>query len=402
MKQEFTYKEMENQEGLYEPDHLTEALRGKIRQLIEQLLEEEIDIIIKARYYDRSRERTGYRHGHEPRTLGTSLGKTTFNCPRARLFSKGDSTTEFQSRILPRYSRRARAIDEAILGIYLSGTNTRRIKHALQPLLKGLPLSSSTISRLVGRLKELFEKWQTRSLSDQRFVYLYMDAIFVNVRIGYGVSKVPILIVIGVKEDGEKELLSLALRGSESESAWYGVLKDLVDRGLSKPSLVIVDGSKGLMAAIQKIWPGIDVQRCIVHKLRNILGYVPEHLHEEIKFDFHRIVYAESLDDARLAYDRFVKKWVKRCEGAVKSLQEAGDELLTFFRYPQAQWKSLRTTNIIERLEGEFRRRIKTQSSFSSEISVVILLFGLFATGQIRMRRLNGWQEMIKVLRKVA
>lgn len=402
MKVKFIPGKGEKQEGVYEPDYLTEAIRAKIRRLIEHLLEEEIDIIIKAGHYCRSEERTGYRHGYESRTIGTSLGQTSFDCPRARLFNPGAGSREWQSQILPRYKRRAKAVDDAIIGTYLSGVNTRRVKQALKPLLKDVPLSSSAVSRLVGRLKESFEAWQNRSLSDERFIYLYADAIFINVRIGYGVSKVPILTVVGVRENGEKELLALALRGSESESAWYGVLKDLVDRGLSKPSLIIVDGSKGLLAAVEKLWPGIDIQRCIVHKLQNILGYVPDHLHEEIKVDFQKIVYAESLEDAKQAYDRFVQKWRKRCEGVVKSLEEAGDELLTFFKFPKSQWKSLRTTNIIEKLEGEFRRRIKTQSSFPNESSVLVLLFGLYASGQIRMRKLNGWKDLSMVLRKVA
>jgi transposase-like protein len=146
MKTKFIQGKGKKQEQLYWPDYLTEALRAKIRQFIEQLLEEEIDIMIKAGHYHRSSERTGYRDGEEPPTLGTSLGSSTFSCPRARLFDSEGSRRERQSQILPRYKRRAKAVDDAILGIYLSGTNTRRIKD--------VALSSSTISRLVGRLKD--------------------------------------------------------------------------------------------------------------------------------------------------------------------------------------------------------------------------------------------------------
>jgi transposase-like protein len=384
--------------GVFQEDPLTEALREKVGEMIQGILKEEIDAILGAGSYQRVQERLGYRHGTERRSISTSLGRTMIDRPRGRMFKEDGSQEEWQSQILPRYHRRAKAIDDAIISTYLCGTNTRRIKKALRPMLKGVPLSKSVVSRLVGKLKEAFEAWRSRSLSGQRYVYIYADAINIKVRAAGRVVRVPILAVVGVRESGEKELLALELRGSESQEAWTGVLRDLVNRGLNRPKLVIADGNKGLINGIETLWPGVQIQRCTIHKLRNLLAHAPVHAHEEIRADFHRIVNANSLEEAKSAYDGFVKKWSKRLEGVVKSLAEAGEQLITFFRYPKAQWRSLHSTNVIERVNGEFRRRVKTQSSFPTEESVLILLFGLYATGQVQMNRLWGYEELSKVI----
>ena len=142
------------------------------------------------------------------------------------------------------------------------------------------------------------------------------------------------------------------------------------------------------------------VQRCCVHKLRNLARKAPKHALPDIRDDFHRIVYAASADAARIAYAAFERTWGKRCPGAVASLQEGGDELLTFFGFPKAQWKALRSTNVIERLHGEFRRRVKTQGSLPSEQAALVLLLSLVASGQIRLRRIDGWKKIAAILRQ--
>jgi putative transposase len=148
---------------------------------------------------------------------------------------------------------------------------------------------------------------------------------------------------------------------------------------------------------VEKSWPGIKVQRCTVHKLRNLERHVPRHALEEVKSDYHRIIHAESWEQAKKAYREFVVKWKKPVPKVVVSLEEAGEELLTFYGFPNSQWKSLRTTNAIERLNGEFRRRVKTQGSLPSAQAAELLLFGLIISGQIHMRRIDGWQELKQV-----
>jgi transposase-like protein len=383
-------------EEFFGPDRLTEALRGKVREMILTLAEAELSEVLAVLPYERKGERRGYRNGKRERWVSTGLGATVIELPRARL-GQGEQEKEWQSKLIERYQRRARSVDSALLGCYLSGANGRRIRGALSPLLRGAPLSKSAVSRIVGRLQALFTDWRKRSLKEEAVVLLYLDAIALRVRIANKVVSAPVLVALAVKVDGQKAVLDLELLQSESSECWGGFVEGLVERGLKRPCLVIIDGNKGLRAAVDKNWPGIEVQRCTVHKLRNLERHVPRHALEEVKSDYHRIIQAESLEQARKAYREFVLKWKKLAPKVVVSLEEAGEELLTFYGFPNSQWKSLRTTNAIERLNGEFRRRVKTQGSLPSAQSAELLLFGLIISGQIHMRRIDGWQDLKQV-----
>ena len=186
----------------------------------------------------------------------------------------------------------------------------------------------------------------------------------------------------------------------KSAEELLGRAADLIDRsrarqarGLRAPKLVISDGHKGLTKALEK-WPGCRLQRCTEHKRANLLQHCPAHARRELRRDYNRIVYAKNGFDARKAYDELVAKWTPLAPAVVRSLEEAGNQLLTFYEFPRAMWKSIRTTNALENLNREFRRRTKTQASFSSEESAVALLFGLIASGQIQLRRINGYQRL--------
>jgi transposase-like protein len=291
-------------------------------------------------------------------------------------------------------------VNEAVMGVYLAGGNTRRLGGALRPLLKAAPLSRSAVSRIVGTLKGELEAWQARSLADLDVVYLYLDALALRVRSAGRVASVPVLAAVAVLADGQKQLLALELCGSEATAAWNGFLEALVTRQLKMPVLCVIDGNPGLRRAVGAVWPRADVQRCCVHKLRNLERKAPKHALAELRADFHRIVYAESAELARAAYAAFERKWAKRCPGVVRSLQEGGAELLTFYRFPKGQWKTLRTTNVIERLHEEFRRRVKTQGALPTEDAALVLLFSLVASGQIRLRRIDGWRRLPAVIRE--
>jgi transposase-like protein len=381
----------------WQNDVLSEGIRVRVRAAIGEIVNEEFDAVLGAGAYERSGARRGYRNGSRPRTITTSYGKTDFEVPRGVVW-EGGKEVEWQSTVIPRYQRRSSQVDGALLGMYFGGVNTRKVKQAIKILFKNAPLSRSTISRIIGKLKAYFEAWKTQSLVSERLPYLYLDGIYVKVRCGGRVGRLPILAVVGIRPNGEKILLALEIRGGEGEEAWKGVLQDLVRRGLKSPKLAMIDGSPGLSSAIELTWPGIEKQRCTVHKLRNLLSHAPESVHEEIRTDFHAIVYADDEVCARAAYDAFVKKWRKLSEGVARSLEEAGLELITFFRYPKSQWKSLRTTNLIERLNQEWRRRIKTQVSFPNESAVLLMLWGLVASGMIRMHRLGGYEDMAQAL----
>jgi putative transposase len=383
-------------EGFFGPDRLSEALRGKVREVILTLAEAELSEVLAALPYERKGERRGYRNGKRERWVSTGLGATAIELPRGRL-SEGGQEREWQSVLIERYQRRARSVDSALLGCYLSGANGRRIRGALSPLLRGAPLSKSAVSRIVGRLEALFTDWRKRSLEAEAVVFLYLDAICLRVRIANKVVSAPVLVALAVKTDGQKVVLDLELLQSESSECWGGFVEGLVGRGLKRPRLVIIDGNKGLRAAVEKNWPGIEVQRCTVHKLRNLERHVPRHALEEVKSDYHRIIQAESLEQAKKAYREFAVKWKKLAPKVLVSLEEAGQELLTFYGFPNSQWKSLRTTNAIERLNGEFRRRVKTQGSLPTAQAAELLLFGVIISGQIRMRRIDGWQDLKQV-----
>jgi putative transposase len=380
---------------------LGELIHEHVRQAIEVAVGEELALALGAQPYERKDGRRGYRNGQKTRTVTGPTGPLPLTLPRATIFGPG-GVREWQSTIVPRYARRAGEVNAAVVATYLAGTNTRRIRGALAPLLKGAPLSRSAVSRVVATLRESLQTWMSRSLAEVDGIVLYLDAIALRVRSAGRVVSLPVLGAVGVLPDGRKQLLALECCGGESAPAWRGFGEDLARRGLMAPLLCIIDGNPGLRRAVAEIWPAALVQRCCVHKPRNLERKAPKHAVAELRDDFHRIVYAASGDAARAEVTAFERKWTKRCPGVVRSLQEGGAELLTFFTFPRAQWKTLRTTNVIERLNGEFRRRVKTQSALPSADTAVVSLFSLVASGQIRLRRIDGWRKIATVLRQRA
>jgi putative transposase len=364
-------------------------LRRRVLEAMEIVLEEELSEALGSARYERSDSRRGYRNGSEKRTVTTSLGSEEIDIPRGRVFKPGGESTEFQSDLLPRYARRTKAVDDAVLGVYLAGGNSRRIRKALEPLLGEKHLSKSAISRVVARLKDLFATWSERDLSKEFFPILYMDGIQLKVRLAGRVVSVPVLIALGANETGMKRLVAMRLCTSEAEVHWSSVIGDLRDRGLRAPLLIVGDGHKGLQKAA-KAWPGARVQRCTVHKLENLVAHCPVHARSELKRDYRAIITAKNAMAARQAHSAFMKKWEALCPPVAKSMLEAGDELLTYFDFPASMRTSLRSTNSLENLNREFRRRTKTQASFPNEGAALTLLYGLIAFGQIRMRKING------------
>lgn len=377
---------------------LETLIRRRARGLIDAIVEEELEAALGAAESARvGAARQGYRHGTRARTLTTSLGPTTFAMPRARVRTAEGATVEWRSALVPRYQRRSERVDEAILGVYLSGTNTRRIKGALAPLLRGGPLSKDAVSRLVGRLADDFETWRRRDLAEDQIQYLLMDGWYPKVRIGKRRVRVPVMVTLGVRADGERVVLDVRLAGDESTAAWRDVIRSLAERQVGRPRLAIVDGSAGLAAALREQWPTLAIQRCTTHKLRNLEAKAPVRLREELAEEYRRMIYAETRTLVEQARTRFVKKWRLRCPAVVECLEEAGDDLFTFLRFPKAQWKALRTTNALERINSEFRRRTKTQASLPGQEAVLLLLFGLLRSGHVKLRKIDGWEEMERV-----
>lgn len=374
---------------------LEAALRPQIRDLIESILEEEVEEAVCAGRGQRLAERSGYRHGSKPRQLTLRSGSLELKVPRARLSNAQGEEREWQSELVPRYRRSTAEVDQTILGVYLCGGNTRRIRAALAPLLRGAPLSKSSVSRLVARLESDYQRWAARDLSQEKIVVLYLDAIYPLLRNASRVIKQPVLIALGVRQDGEKVLLGMMTAGRESTDGWGLLIRDLADRGMACPQLIVSDGNKGLRAACAQQWGSLRHQRCTIHKLRNLQAKAPKHCLDELREDYRGIVYAESYEQATSAKNRFLAKWSKKCPSVAASLEEAGDDLLTFWSFPLALHESIRTTNIIERINQEFRRRVKTQGPLPSEGAVLRLFFGLLVSGNLRMRRVRGFKELI-------
>jgi transposase-like protein len=358
------------------------------------LLEQELTAALGRTRHERAAgEAKGYRNGTRERRLLGSFGPVQVGVPRARLADAGGGTREWRSSALPRYARMTRQVEALIAGAYLSGTNTRRVKRALGALFRGA-VGKDVVSRTWRKVKADWDAWNRRDLAAEDVVRLILDGTVVRVRLDRKATNVSLLVVLGVRRDGQKVLLAVKNMGGESEAAWRGVLDDLVARGLGAPEFLITDGGAGLERALAALWPDVPAQRCTVHKHRNLLAHAPDTLHEEVSADYTDMVYAASAKEVEQRRKAFLRKWRLKCPGVAASLEEAGDRLFAFLRLPQSQWKSARTTNAIERLHEEFKRRIKTQTVLPSAETAAMLFWALLASGQITMRKVDGWQTL--------
>jgi putative transposase len=374
-------------------DPIEAGLRGRIRGLIEELVEQELEAALGRGRYERAGEAAGHRHGHRRRQLTGSFGPVELAVPRARLQAEDGTTREWRSAVLPRYARRTRQLEALIAGAYLAGTNTRRVQRALGALFRGA-VGKDVVSRAWRKVKVDWEAWGKRDLAGEDIVRLILDGTVVRVRLDRKATSISLLVVLGIRRDGQKVLLAVRAMGGESEAAWRAVLDDLAARGLRTPEFLIIDGAAGLEKALAALWPTVPAQRCTVHKHRNLLAHAPERLHEEITADYTDMIYAEGAKEIEARRKAFLRKWRLKCQAVADSLEEAGEALFAFTRLPSSQWKSARTTNAIERLHEEFKRRIKTQTVLPSAETAAMLFWALLASGQIRMRKVDGWQSL--------
>jgi transposase-like protein len=324
--------------------------------------------------------------------IGT-FGPETVRVPRARMAREDGRTTEWRSQGLRRYQRLTKRAEALIAGAYLAGTNTRRVKRALLALFEGA-VGKDVVSRAWRKVKTDWQAWNARHLGDEDIVRLILDGTVVRARVDRKATAISLLAAIGVRRDGQKVLLGLRSMGGESTAAWTAFLEDMTGRGLKAPELVIVDGAPGLDAALTALWADVPVQRCTVHKHRNLLAHAPKRLHDELTEDYRDMIYAETATEVETKRKAFVRKWRLKCRAVADSLQEAGERLFTFTRLPPGQWKSARTTNAIERLHEEFKRRIKTQTVLPEAETAPMLFWALLASGQITMRKVDGWETL--------
>jgi transposase-like protein len=390
-----------------------------VRATIEALFEEELAAYLgRIRYGRGGGARKGYRHGRRERELVGTFGTETVSVPRARIEGEDGRTTEWRSKALPRYQRLTKRAEALIAAVYLAGTNTRRVKRALFGLFQGavgkgepwVAIGSRTmanVSRAWRKMKVDWDAWCARSLADEDIVRFarslgriafagsLLDGTVIRTRLDRKATNISVLAAIGVRRDGQKVLLAIKNMGGESTSAWRQFLEDLDARGLKRPEFVIVDGAPGLEAALTTLWGAeLPIQRCTVHKHRNLLGHAPKAMHDDLTEDYRDMIYAETAAEVETRRKAFLRKWRLKCRAVADSLEEAGERLFAFTRLDPSQWRSARTTNAIERLNEEFRRRIKTQTVLPCAETVPMLLWALLASGQITMRKVDGWETL--------
>src|SRR6202011_4172506 len=382
-------------------DGIEDGVRARVRGFIETMLEAELSEALSRPRYGRRRPGedgatpsvVGVRHGHRERTLTGTFGKTRIAVPRARLTGEDGKTREWRSGSRRAYQRPPGAADALIAGAYLAGTNTRRVQRALNAVFAA-PVGKDVVSRVWRKTKGDWDAWNARSLAEEPIVRLILDGTVARVRLDRKATSISLLVALGVRADGQKMLLAIKSMGGESEAAWRALLDDLGRRGFRNAELIVVDGAPGLEKALAALWPDMAVQRCTVHKHRNLLAHAPERLHEEISNDYRDMIYADTQQEIATKRKAFTLKWRLKCKPVADSLEEAGNKLLTFTRFPKTQWKSIRTSNAIERLHEEFKRRIKTQTVLPSAETAAMLFWALLASGQITMRKVDGWRSL--------
>jgi len=391
---------LEKPEGNFN-DQLTEILRQGCTRILKEALEAEIRTFIE--HYKHLKDDQGkqriIRNGYLPeREVQTGIGQVAVCVPRSRDQDANGKPIRFHSVLLPPYLRRTRSIEELLPWLYLKGISTGDFSDALVALLgRDAPgLSPQTISRLKGKWKGELDQWSKRELKGKRYLYMWVDGIYCNVRME---EKHCLLVIIGVTEEGKKELVALEDGYRESELSWKGVLRDLKRRGLEEcPKLAIGDGALGFWKALGQIYPGTKWQRCWVHKTANVLNKLPKSLQSKAKKLLHEIWMAPGREEAEKSFDHFIEIYGAKYPKAVECLRKDREILLAFYDFPAEHWRHIRTTNPIESTFATVRLRTnKVKSCFSGQ-TVVAMAFQLCRCAEKRWKKINGVNQLSKIM----
>lgn len=312
------------------------------------------------------------RNGSYPRNLLTELGNIHLEVPRTRRISAAD--------LVGAYRRRGPQIDRAILACFVFGVSTRKVCQTLLPVI-GERISASTVSQVAKSLDEAVRAFHQRPLGD-RYRFLIFDGVVLKRRTGAGSVKRVVLVALGITWAGKKEVIDFLIAHGESQQAWEGLLRELYARGLTAQGveMIVTDGGKGLLAALDVVYPRIRIQRCWAHKSRNVLNYTRQADQQAVKSDLHKISHARNLRKAQQALGRFCSRWQSRYPKAVKCLLADEEQLLNFFQIPEPPvWAQIRTTNAIERRFREVKRRTRPMGVFSDRTSMERILYAVFS-----------------------
>jgi transposase-like protein len=383
-------------------DALSDLIRRGARQIIAQAVEAELQAFLE-QYQDRRDEQgrqVVVRNGYLPeRTITTGVGEVEIRVPRVR--DRSGSGVKFNSMLLPPYLKRASSVEELLPWLYLKGISTGDFSEALSALLgaEAKGVSPATISRLKTKWSEEHQNWQQRSLRQQRYVYIWADGIYFNIRAD---ERQCILVIIGVTDKGHKELLGLTAGYRESELSWKPLLLQLKDQGLADdPELAIGDGALGFWKALPQVFPSTKQQRCWVHKTANVLNKLPKRQQPEAKRAMWEIYRAESKAEAAKALDRFSKTYQAKYPEAVTCPVKDRDVLLTFFDFPAEHWAHIRTTNPIESTFATVRLRTDQTRGCVSKDTILALVFKLVESAQKSWLRIRGFKYLADVIEGV-
>jgi putative transposase len=387
-------------------DPITDVLRTGARKLLTEALEAEIEGFLSQyrEFRDNQEHQRVVRNGYLPeRDIQTGIGPVAVKVPRVRDRQPDHESgpIRFNSSLLPPYLRKTKSMEELIPWLYLKGISTNDFTESLSALVgKDAPgLSASTISRLKSIWQEDLEQWQKRDLSHKRYVYIWADGIYCNVRME---ERQCLLVIIGATENGKKELLALDSGFRESELSWTELLLDLKHRGLkATPGLATGDGALGFWKALAKVYGNTRWQRCWVHKTANVLNKLPKSIQPKVKEKLHQIWRAPDKAEAQKHFDDFISIYEAKYPKATECLQKDREVLLTFYDFPAEHWRHIRTTNPIESTFSTVRlRTAKVRSCFSSK-TVVTMAFKLCQCAQKRWQRLYGYRKLGKIIQGI-
>lgn len=350
-------------------DLLREKLREAVRYTLIEVLEAEVEAYVGAATYERVASRRDYRNGYYRRNLVTGVGQVEgLAVPRTR--------NGFKTQVFEHYQRRQAELDEAICDMFVSGGSTVQVGKIVEKLTRTKP-SPSTVSRVFHGLADEFEKWQKRLLAP-KYLYIFADGTYFSVIYGHEGHKMPILAVIGITVEGQREVLAFRVGERENQLAWEDLMDDLKARGVEQVGLWITDGNQTTINAVEHKFADSARQRCIKHKMDNVLGYIPKKQQDLIKPELKAIFYQANRQKADQEVAAFIEKYEPIYPTAIACLNRDWEACLTFYDFPKEHWKTIRTTNVIERMFLEVKRRSKKMgAAFRNENSCLLMFFAV-------------------------
>lgn len=394
-----TLSQDKNPSGISSRSALDEMLRDGARKMLQEAIEAEVALYIQdcQELRDPMNRRIVKRNGHLPeRSILTGIGSLNIRQPRVKDKREG---VAFSSVILPKYKRRTPSLDAAIPELYLRGISTNNFPEALTALLgeKAAGLSATNIVRMKEIWQQEYQSWQSRHFEGTRYVYIWADGIYFNIRLDE--DRPCMLVLIGATEEGRKELIGLHDGVRESKQSWRDFLQNVKSRGLViDPSLAVGDGALGFWSALEEEYPRCQQQRCWVHKTANILDKMPKSVQSNAKRMIHEMYQSPTKTAALKAYDGFLVHYEAKYPGACKCLEKDKEQLFSFYDFPAEHWQHIRTTNPIESTFATVRHRSRQTKGCGSRMATLTMVYKLGTMAQKGWRRLRGFALLSKMV----